>query len=484
MSRAHRWPWLVPPLLLLTLLWPVLDGRFFADDWQFVLADPAGDVFGSFERLHPYALYRPLQLSITALAQTLWPGTTLPVHLVSIGLHLLLIALMVHALTSLRASRLVIGVTVLVLTVSQLNAPALGGNDTLSLVMGTLFGCLAVWWFRPSAHRGGGRRTSYGLAALTVALLSKESSLGYVPLLLVMGIQPVVPAGPPNVTPSRSQAGRSRPSVSRRDAARLVGILLLAALYVAWRAHLGASGPDFGPKGEWRVDHHAAVNLVMLWSAALVPVSTVDVFTGVALGRWFWPLVAALGLGVVIVTTGIGLGPRRWGRALLYLAVASIAVAPVLLMKRVSELYAYALLPAAALLLGYGYGGALLDRRRSVRTVAAISLALFGVGQGVATRLKASAMADNGERAERQMAAWLTEARNLPAGATLTMTEPPKSRPQYSVYAMDGCLLTPCGEVARLSGRTDIAIVHSDGVDRPRMADYPFPAPGSARPGE
>jgi hypothetical protein len=422
MSRAHRWLWFAPPLLLLALLWPVLAGRYFADDWQFALADPGADVFGSFGKLHPDALYRPLELSAVALGQVLFPGTTAPVHLLGLLVHLTLIAAMVHALTSLRASRLVIGVTVLVLTVSQLNAAALGGNDTLSIVLGTLFGSLAVWWFRPSAHRGGGRRTAFGLAALTVALLSRESSLGYVPLLVVMALRPLDDGSGKAGGPGLARRA-VRPLDGWREAARVVAVLALAAVYLGWRAHLGALGPD-ADAAAWKTALVAPVRLVLLWSAALVPVSTIDVVAGATLGRWLWPAAAAAGVGVVVLVVGIGLGPARWGRAGLYMAAASLVVAPVLALGRVGELYAYALLPAAALLLGYGYGAALLDRRRAVRSAAAISLAVFALGQATATRGKARGMVDNGERAVRQMARVVDAARTAPPGGRLVLEAP------------------------------------------------------------
>jgi len=113
------------------------------------------------------------------------------------------------------------------------------------------------------------------------------------------------------------------------------------------------------------------------------------------------------------------------------LAATSLVVTPVLLMQHVSELYAYALLPTAALLLGYGYGATLIDRRRLVRTVAAVSLGLFVVGQAVATRVKAGQMARNGERATahspQRRLAWRVDP--TPRSRSLSGPRPRRSRP-------------------------------------------------------
>ena len=114
--------------LAAVLLGPVLDGGFFGDDWELYLAHPAEHILGAFTEARPYEMYRPIQLSLVAISQTLFGrDTTLPVHLVNLAAHAGLAVLVLHALSRLGASRLGAVLGGLYLTVSQLCASPVGG---------------------------------------------------------------------------------------------------------------------------------------------------------------------------------------------------------------------------------------------------------------------------------------------------------------------------------------------------------------------
>lgn len=428
-------------LLLLVVLGPVLTGPFFSDDFQFVLDDPTRHVLGSFGELHPYRLYRPLQLSIIALSQTLFGETTLPVRIVAMAVHLALIALILRAFGRLGLSLAAASAATLWLASSQLLPPAVGGNDTISLVLGTFFGSLAAWWLWPVPARGvRERRLGYALVAYTLALLSKESSLGYLPVLAAL-----------LAVPPRESARRAV-LVALALSGVTVGYLLL-------RQSLGAEGPRFGPDGNWTFGTNLLVNAVQLGITSLLSVSTVDVFTGVMRKEWGVVLLAGAGLLALAIIVGAGLGPRRiFGLAIG--TVLSLAVlAPVLPMRHVSELYAYALLPPAALLVGVGVGGAWSRGGTGRRAGLVLVLVLLVLGQADAARRKSRDMARNGHVAGPLLGQLIAVARHLPSGGTLILVEPEPARPQYSVYHMDGFRLTPPEEIVRLSGRKDLHVL-------------------------
>lgn len=442
-GARSRYVLLVPAFLLsLVVLGPVLDGPFFCDDFHFALDDPPRHVLGSFGELHPYRLYRPLQLSIVALSQTIFGSTTLPVHVATLGVHLALVALVLRMAGSLGWSPIATTATVLWLSASQLLPPAVGGNDTISLVLGTALGSLAAWWLWPVPARGEcPRRIPYALLAFALALLSKESSLGALPVLLTL-----------LAVPPREPARGTVPA-----AIALVGI---AAGYLALRASLGADGPRFGPGGDWMAGVNVPVNAIQLIVAALLPMSTVDVFSAVVRQEWSTVLLAAAALLAVAVLLLAGPGARRVPVLLGALAVSLAAVAPVLPMKHVSELYAYGLLPPVALALGAAVGGLWSRSGRLRRIGLAGALAGLLLLQADAAWRKSRDMAENGRRAGPLMARLIRAAMEQPHGGTLVLVEPVHARPQYSVFQMDGFRLTPPEEIVRLSGRSDLRVIH------------------------
>lgn len=443
----------LPLLLLPLLLWPVMTGRYFADDWEFVFDHPGRHLLSAFAECHPYRLYRPVQLMAAAASRVVFGESTLPTHVANLGLHALLVVLCLHVLDALRVSRVAKWTAAGLLVVSQLNAAAIGGNDTLSLVLGTLAGSAAVWWTWDRAPARRPRRSVLAWAAYLLAILAKESSLGYLPVLCVLAL--------------RRSAGTG--AGSGGGFARALGFLVLTVAYLAVRPLVGAVLPTLGQADSpFRLGSNLLVNPAMIAFAVTTPISTTNIYTGIVGHRWVWPAMGAVGAALVASIAAVGIVGRGGWRGALAVFLAGLCVlGPVLPLKHVSELYAYALLPVVAIGAGLGMhrlwprGGKLVHA--SCVSIAALVL----VSNGFALRSNSEGMARNGAAAARLMPALLREARALPARASLILVDPTTHLPDYSVYRMHSFRLAPQEEIQRLSGRTDLRIITTRWNDLP-----------------
>jgi len=174
--------------------------------------------------------------------------------------------------------------------------------------------------------------------------------------------------------------------------------------------------------------------------------------------------VALVGLAAVAVVLALLLlgfiRKGRWGRGLALIAAGSVALSPVLPLVHVSELYAYTLLPFAALLLGESVASLAGARSGRFARRAVVSLVvLLLAANSTATMSKALAMAENGRRAERLLGAVAGEMRSLPKGGTLTLVDPVLDHPNYSVFRFRSFLLVPDETLVERSGRGDVKLL-------------------------
>ncbi len=445
------------PFLVL-FLFPVLSGGYFGDDFQFVFENPSSTVLGAFARLHPYGLYRPIEFSAASLAKVAFGDTTLPLHVLNLIVHAGLVVLCVRILAGLRAPKYAPFLASAWLVTSQSNAAALGGNDTLSLVLGTLTGTMAAWWLCPLKPLPARNRTG-ALLLYTVALFSKESSLGYLPVLIGLTGLGVV-------------RGVDRPATAVRWS---MAFLMATVLFMTLRQSLGAELPGSGTR-PFAIGPHVVTNSVMIHFSALTPISTLEQFSGAMERRFLWPAAGMAGAWAVVLIIVTGLGREgRLIRLLMLVAAGECVIAPVLFQRRVSELYGYALLPLVAMAFGWA-AASVLDRARTSRIRAALValLAVVFLCQSQAQVQKAQGMARSGEMATVQMRNLLSLAEDLPPRAALILVEPEHDRPEYSVYRMTGFRLTPPEEIERLSSRRDIVVRYAGepvpGEDRARIA--------------
>ncbi len=442
MVKANRRAkWLESIVVLLsawaTQLWilgPCLRGRFFADDWEFLLEDPCRELGQAFLVMSPYDLYRPLQLVAIAASQCWFGPGTQPVHLLAAFIHAVTCTF-VWRIARERWGRLAAGLAVAILSVSQFSIPTVASNDTLSLILGTCAGVLALW-FMASASR---YSAFVALGSLVIALLSKESSIGYSLVLIGWG------------------AWRALNPRTRAAGLRLsIGATLLTAVYLVWRSHITGSIPGLQPDPRIHVGPQVLTHLGMLLVPVFLPCSTTWTFLNLQAGHWLLPALAifvAAGIWLVLLRMAairMGVGPMS---GLLALSVSGLVA--VLPLRHVSEIYVYAVLPGLSILFGIAIARGLASRGRGRIPIGLLAVAWLAT-QAALSREKAGQMHANGERAAELAASVRTLAATWPRGAEVVMLDDVDPRTQYSLFRMAGFRLLPQEALARVTGRADI----------------------------
>lgn len=436
---------------------PAIDAPYFSDDFQFVFESPVLNPVHYLTWENPHnGFYRPIQSAFLAAVQTGWGLDTGPIHAVQIALHGALAMLLFNVLLGLGFGRREAALGSLLLAVSQAAVMAVSSNDTFSQVLGVLTGYLAVWAFFRSARENpgrallGDRRYLAGLAWLAVSLFSKETSTAFV----LLGAFALL-AG------TRGVGGARHLGVL---AARLAPVVVLVAAYAAARSAVSTVAPEVG-SGAYQLNlgPNMVKNVVMLWVAATLPFSSVDMFTALAAGH----RTALAGLGAVyavfVALVAAGLWPRRRDVRLWWLVAAAFgSVTAIVPVNHVSELYTYQLLPLACAIVAIGLGalGEAAGRRRAWRATWGVAVAALVASQAMSAHSKAQMLDDNGRRSDELLDAIVPEVRGLPDGGELVLVNPAAPGPEYSMFRMYGFspLRHADSYLARRAGREDITV--------------------------
>ena len=162
-----------------------LSASFFDDDFQWLVGSwsfrPAQLVaFGSLTHF-----YRPVIDIYFAVMTPLLGGSPVLFHAASIGLHAATL-LVVFALASRIARSEVFGfVTALFFAVQPSDIDAVAWVGALAETIGALFGCLSLLWFLRWREDGHARFRTLSVAAFALALLAHESSVMFLPVVVL-----------------------------------------------------------------------------------------------------------------------------------------------------------------------------------------------------------------------------------------------------------------------------------------------------------
>jgi hypothetical protein len=456
-------PWLGALLLLACLVYgPSLHAQYFEDDFLFLFDGSCRDFARPFLHKYPTGWYRPLEAALLTCIQRHFQMNTVPIHVVAISVHAGLSYLVYVVVLRLGVPRLAAMLASALMVVSQANVAAVLGNDTLSQIAGTAFGCCSVWLLYLALHRGCSERQSKAatlwqlaasprflasLATFTLALLSKETSMSF---LLLNGATIFVHYR--RLCPAERRPGRV--------VATLFPYVVLAAVYMAVRSWLGIAHLAFGP-GRYNVDLGSNVvrNLTMLFTAMLIPVSTVSTFAALNLGRSVLFLV--MSSTAILVLVGLIAGLLRSGRAQTAVVIGILtvlALVPMILLNRVSELYAYNAMPFMSLLVALSLSGFI--EREKMRPAVAVVIGVVLASHIVATRAKAALMRENGQRAAALLERIDTFISTVPPNGELLLVNPDDGAPRYSNFLMPGFDVLRYGErtIARAAHREDIRV--------------------------
>ena len=443
----------------LAVYWHGLHTGYYGDDVMLVFTNPSRNIFTWFYEPNPgNPMYRPLSSMILAIIQSLAGSNTLPIHLITLTVHAMCATLVYVAARALRlpiAAALFAGGYMLL---SQANAMAVTGNDTLSQVASTLLGFVSLWLFyttvvdpdMPASQRL--RRRMWSLAALLTAFLFKETAASFVLSITCVAVW------------FRKEAN---PATSGRFIRALLPVYALAALYTVIRFSIVQSLPG----GQYALAFGLNVpsNLAMSVFSSLTPISTVDTIT---LLRSHATL-AVMGVCAVTLAVAASLlsGIRRRDEkrlGLLLGLIAMVQLVPPLFFTRTSELYVYQSMPVISLLFGMGVsafiGWSTSGKTRRVSLILAVFL-LF-CAHIFADVSKTEHVAESGKRFGQLLPRVLPYFSHVPQNGLLILENPAGTPARYSVFIQEAfnVFQDASGYMQRVSGRQDVRVIIRDNI--------------------
>lgn len=353
-------------------------------------------------------------------------------------------------------SRLQASLAAVFMVISQANAHAVLSNDTFSQVLGAFFGYGSLWllyigsvYRLPLAARSKLYLTS-SLVAYAVALFSKESSISF---LLIIGLIVLVPLK------ERLRTGGLRSALMI-----LLPYLAVTLLYFVARGMVVPTQPQIGTS---RYDFRLGINLIqnaaLFMAAVTVPVSSVTAFLALKRGEiGGGSLLISLSalLFVAAVAYGIWRSDRR-RLSIMLMSGSTIALLPMMLLNKVSELYVYNAMPFVAILVGIALGK-LIDLSRSglIRLGVVALVGLLVLAHANAVRQKAALMKEEGDKASALLSQILSYVDMAPVNGRLLLVNPEADQIEYSVFLVHGFKVFLNGEhiINQFSGRQDIRV--------------------------
>lgn len=327
---------------------PLVASPHFGDDLLFVLPDKPVSPLELLSSPSPTGHYRPLETMAHAWSQHFFGLNPVPVHLVTLGAHVMVAALC-GAFTYVLTRRAFIGVAAaLYMAAAQANVIAAGSLDTLSQVLSALFGYLSMLLLATFLGLGeatGRQRTVRpslilvgALLSLALALLSKETGFGFAIADLVIVL----------VVFWRRRDGGAPSALSM--AGCLAAVIVVAAVYLVVRAHVASFQPSTGlDKLSFHLGGNVPMNLALLAFSAALPVLSVSIYEAARNSGYAFAGAGALAALAVAAIEVSGWHARMGKYGALAFAICAVAIVlPVAPLNHVSELYAYALTPLVA----------------------------------------------------------------------------------------------------------------------------------------
>jgi len=418
-------------------------GPYFGDDLLYIFQGWPLDWRYFFTHLgyDPHA-YRPLQNFTLAAIQSWFGWETWPIHSIAFLVHACLCGLIFVAARRLKFSMMQAAVAMAFAMLWQFAAGSVVGNDALSQLASTLFGFASLLAIS-SARQGAaaGRRVALLAASVfcyTIAAFFKETSAGYLAVIIICIVVFERDSGPAQAT---------------RVATFVAPYLVVEAFYFVLRNHAGALQPSNV--------YHLGLNLfknVGLFLGAVTPVSSVTTMRAVRHSDF----VTLLAVGVLFtLTVALAIiGVRKCGQsrlAVFLLLLSLLALAPLIPLPHVSEVYLYGAMPFVALLFAMSIG-ALLDYPRwriPGRVFIVLSLAL----NAQATYWKATMADANGRSAMAMLDVIRRVLPEVPQNGRILLVDSPADS-DYSIFMVHGFGVMAVGDkrVGPLLGRADVDV--------------------------
>lgn len=451
---------------------------YYGDDFQYLYPDPASRIFYYFfNRNAGHGFYRPVNSSIIALVQMFAGWETWPIHVINIIVHGLLAWLVFLFMRRERFTEPQALIASAFMVISQENAAAVLSNDTFSQISGTFFGCLTLWvlyrgFFRsadtPRAPHEPYPRTHYllSLPLFVICLLSKETSVSFLPMVGLFFL----------IKNWRLQGWKN---MIVRTAIEVLPFFIATLAYLGARMAIGLSQPSASSGGYgFQFGFNIVKNLGQFLFAAIVPASSASAY--VAITEREKMVIGLILLGSLLFLGMVLYGLWKGGRRRSYLALGLFTLAglfPAMFMNHVGELYLYNSMPFIAVFVGAGIG-TLLERTRGALTprVALMSfIVTLTISHIVAIQMKAAVMRENGARARMLLSKLVPHAAALPTDGHLLLLNPPSSKPEYSIFLINGFGVFRWGEQVIADGakRSDVRVQVVEPFELADSSKYP-----------
>ncbi len=408
---------------------------YFGDDFQWYFPHPAAMLFGNFLHHAPdNEWYRPLQSTVLSAIQLLWGSDTLPIRIWQLLLQFAAALIIYRALRYWKISAPSAIVAALYFSVMQAATFAVICNDTMSQMMGSLFGILTLWILYRGMERVrlGERFPSWRIIISVItfflALASKETSAG-----LCLGVFALLWF----MEPSKESFARRLGGVSTR----IVPFILIGVLYVIMRTTAGSVMPSYGGESVYQIHLGLNIfkNLALFIFQGVLPFSSAAVMHTIYdrnIGSLAIMLLVTCLLGVAWFY-GIWKSPKR-RLALYVLGMAVFSVIPAIFLNHVSEVYLYNALPYLAVTFGIAVDYFWELAPKASKISFALLLVVVFVTNAIGAIQKTAALAEESDRAQVLMAQMYPIISKLPQDGRLYLVNPVAHAFDYSVFAMKG----------------------------------------------
>lgn len=448
-----------------------LDIKYYADDLQIVYRFPGEKVFYYLSNVPADGFYRPIQLLLVTVSQTLFGYNTVLIHLIQLLTHIIFCWIIYLFMTESGLSRIKSVIASLFMLLSPTNAFAILNNDTFSQITGAMFGFLSlVFLFRCfNSKKEENEKFLYlnpnfliSIFCFGISLFSKESSLSF--LLIFFAA----------IALYDFQPGDLKKNI-RKLIVYLSPYVIMLLIYLSARYFAGGRQPASG-----KDEAYAFIfgkNIISNY--ALSVISSIMPFPNEVMFEWIkkndYLSLLAPGIIIIIFTAVVIYGLIKSGKKKLILSMIIfffLSLIPMIFLIHIRELHSYNSAAYVSVLVGIGAGTVIEQTGKNGRwkKVFVISfMAFVFITEIVSIESRISKMKSNGEKAWILIDQIIPYTKYVPENGKLILLNPVNDQIEYSVLVMNdfNVLFTGLQIINELSGRTDFQplIVNSSEIN-------------------
>lgn len=371
------------------------DAWYYADDFG-VLPNLEGSALSNFVGSVGAGFYRPIQSMALELQIEIFGWSTIPIHIVTIFLHLIGGATVYYWSRKISGSDWggMMGASLFLL--SPIAVYPVLGNDTLSQVGATVLGFLGFVLGSDLRHDQSRSKGVLAGSLLTCALFFKETGVVYAPLLVGFVLWRSYKGG--KITRTVLSVLRRR-KITWLVATLVVGAVIYLLLRIVGTHQAVGASSNYVLSAN---PIHAARNILMTFGGMAIGGSYVEIFQNLRAGRWLTLAPPVLTSTALMVSVIWGAWKDRRLRIVVATFLLSIfAMGPFLVMKfRPSPLYLYGGLPFFASAVGIGVAAYFERGKVRLKVTVGVIIALFFLLHASGSRSLVDLMVANGDHAK------------------------------------------------------------------------------------